>query len=130
MGSSAHQQLSMQPWTWQKGGAILDFLCRKEGWSSWLFLLLGSGTFLVEVVSSCPCPRRQLMLQLHRCPLQFLPLAHPKNLGAPGVGDGLAVLEEMGPRTCAWVDELRYSPCPASGSQAQLSLDFTPFLSH
>lgn len=48
----------------------------------------------------------------------------------PGVGDGLAVLEEMVTRTSAWVDELRCGPCPASGSQAQLSLDFTPFLSH
>lgn len=54
-----------------EGGAILDSL--QEG----QFVFLAPPTALVVAVS------RHTEGSRHRCPLQFLPIAHPRDLGAP-----------------------------------------------
>lgn len=71
MGSTIHQQLGLQSWTWMKG-VLFWILCRKESWFSWLLLQPGSGTLVIVIAVS-----------RHRCSLQFLPIAHPRDLGAP-----------------------------------------------
>lgn len=77
MGSTIHQQLGLQTWTWLKG-VLVWILCRKDSWFSWLLLQPGSGSLVIVIALS-----RHAAGSRHRCPLQFLPVAHPRDLGAP-----------------------------------------------